>query len=206
MKTICKGRKIKGEGFTLLELILAIAILSMVTLIIGSGLRLGINAWERGEAEANENQRLRVLSGLMSQQLKSVYPYKMEINNEKFIVFRGEPNSIMFVTTLTDSFRGGFKWVRYLYEDGILLYKESILPDKKLFEKISGDEEIIDSDIKEVRFTYLSSDKGEWKESWGLGDGIPDAVRIKIAYFQPFFIMIPMGQKSRKGESVEGLL
>jgi general secretion pathway protein J len=180
------------KGFTLLELILAITILSMVTLIIGSGFRLGINAWERGEAEADETQKLRVLSGLMSQQLKSIYPYKMEIEEKEVVVFKGEPNSIMFVTTLTDSSQGGLKWVRYLYENGVLLYKEGILPDKKLLEKISGDEEIIDSNIREVKFAYFSPDTDEWEESWDLGRGLPKAVRVKIAYFEPFLITMPM--------------
>jgi general secretion pathway protein J len=189
----------KKSGFTLLELILAIAILSIVTLIIGSGFRLGINAWERGESEATETQRLRVLSGLMTQQLKSAYPYRMEIEGKMVEIFRGSPNSVLFVTSLVDSSYGGFKWVRYVYEDGILKYKEGILPDKGLFERLSGDEEILESDIGEVRFTYLSSDGKEWKDSWEFGDGLPGAVRVKIAYFEPFLITIPMGSVVGRG-------
>lgn len=186
-------RKMKKSGFTLLELILAIAILSIITLIIGSGFRLGINAWEKGESEATETQRLRVLSGMMTQQLKSAYPYRMEIEGKVVEIFRGSPNSILFVTSLADSPYGGFKWVRYVYEDGILKYKEGILPDKSLFERLSGDEEIIESGIGDVRFTFLSSDGKEWKDSWELGEGLPRAVRVRIAYFEPFLITIPMG-------------
>jgi general secretion pathway protein J len=180
------------KGFTLLELILAIAILSLITLIIGSGFRLGINAWQRGETEASETQRLRVLSGLLSQQLKSAYPYRMKVEDKEVVIFKGESNSILFVTTLVDPSVGGFKWVRYLYKDGTLLYKEGILPDKRLFERISGEEEIIDSNIGEVKFTYLSSETEEWEESWELGKGLPRSVRVKIAYFEPFLITIPM--------------
>jgi len=186
-----KANRIKG--FTLIELIVAITILCLVTLIIGSGFRLGLRAWERGEAEAQETQRLRVLSGLISQNVKSAYPYKMDVEDKEIIVFQGENNSIMFVTTFADSSAGGFKWVRYSYKDGVFAFKEGLLPDKDFLDKISGNEEIIDSNIGEIKFEYLPSFEDEWGDSWNLGDGLPAAVRVKIAYFQPFLITIPMG-------------
>ncbi len=179
------------KGFTLLELILAITILSIVTLIIGSAFRLGIKAWEKGEAETRETQRLRSLSGMISQSIKSAYSYKMKIEDENVIVFEGDKNSILFVTA-SDA---GFKWVRYSYKDGALVFTEGILPDKKFMEKIKEDEEVIDSDIGEVKFEYLSTSEEGWQEEWNLGDGIPSAVRVKVAYFQPFFISVPMGLK-----------
>jgi general secretion pathway protein J len=181
------------NGFTLLELILAITILGLLTLIIGNGFRLAIDSWEKGENETVWTQKFRVLSGLLSQQLKSSYPYEMEIDDEKVVVFEGSADSVMFVTTLTDSGYGGFKWVRYSHKEGTLLYKEGLLPDKEMIEKISGDEEILDSNIEEVQFTYYSPDEEEWKESWDLSDKLPGAVSVKISYFQPFLISMPLG-------------
>lgn len=185
------------SGFTLLELIIALSLLSMVTVLIGRGFHLGIDAWEKGESETTWTQRLRVLSGFMSQQLKSVYPYRMEIDDEKVILFRGESDSVLFVTTLTDSLYGGFKWVRYSFREETLMYKEGPLPDKELIGKISGDDEIMDTNIEEIKFEYFSPDDGEWKESWDFGEDLPGAVRVKIHYFQPFFIRIPMGSKDK---------
>jgi general secretion pathway protein J len=183
-------------GFTLIELILAITILSMIALIIGSGFRLGIKAWEKGETEALETQRLRALSGLISQSVKSAYPYQMKIDEKRVIVFEGDANSILFVTSLADPSKGGFKWVRYSYNDGIFVFSEGILPDKDFMEKTTENEEVIDSNIGEIKFEYLPSADDEWRDVWNLGDGLPVAVRVKIAYFQPFLITIPMGGKS----------
>ncbi|MBI4698378.1 MAG: type II secretion system protein [Nitrospirae bacterium] len=180
------------SGFTLLELIIAITILSIVVAIVGSGFRLGIRAWEKGEAETQETQRLRALSGLISQTIKSAFPYQVTYEEEKVILFQGEKDFILFATT-SDT---GFKWVRYAYKDGKLILTEGILPDKKFTDKIKEDEEIIDSDVGEVKFEYLSAKKDEgWKESWDMGDGIPPAVRVKVGYFQPFLISITMGAK-----------
>jgi len=120
----------------------------------------------------------------------------MEIEGEKVILFKGESNFVMFATALADSSAGGFKWVRYLYKDGILKFSEGILPDKRFLDKISENEEVIDSGIEEVKFEYLPSGEDEWEESWDFGKELPAAVRVKIAYFQPFLITIPMGLKS----------
>ncbi|MBI4847028.1 MAG: prepilin-type N-terminal cleavage/methylation domain-containing protein [Nitrospirae bacterium] len=182
------------KGFTLLELIIAITILSLITIIIGSAFRLGIGAWEKGERETSETQRLRVLSGLLSQQLKSAYPYKMKLEDqdEEVVLFKGDPESFLFVTSLTDARFGGFKWIRYSVKEGELLYKEGVLPDKKLEDNIKGKEELVDENIGEFKIEYYSSKDDEWKEKWDYGKDLPSAIQVKISYFQPFVISLPM--------------
>ncbi len=192
--------KRKEQGFTLLELLISLTILTMVTVIIGAGLRLAMNAWEKGDIETDETQRLRILSSMFSQQLKSVFPYMIEIDNEQVIVFEGDKNSILFVTTTNDILYGGLKWIRYDYKDETLYYKEGLLPDKELIDNIEGDEEILDSEIGEVTFEYFVAHADEWRESWDFNDSLPDAVKIKISYFQPFQVYLPYGQRFKNEE------
>ncbi|MBI5676413.1 MAG: prepilin-type N-terminal cleavage/methylation domain-containing protein [Nitrospirae bacterium] len=193
-------------GFTLVEVILSIVILCLVALIIGSGFRLGIDAWERGDKETSEIQKYRVLYELMSQQIKSAYPYKMKIDEKKVVIFKGESDSIMFVTVSHDSNFRGFKWIRYRYKDGALLYKEGVLPDKKLFETTFGDDEIVESKIGEVKFSYLASDGGEFKESWDMGDSLPGAVTLKIGDFEPMIVTLPLVKIDPEGKKNNGAL
>ncbi|HDZ62464.1 MAG TPA: prepilin-type N-terminal cleavage/methylation domain-containing protein [Nitrospirae bacterium] len=180
-------------GFSLLEVIISMAILSVVVLSIGSGFRLGARAWDQGEEETIATQRLRALSGLISQNIKSAYPYKMEIDGENVVIFKGDKNSVLFATTLADPAVGGFKWVKFVYRNQKFIFSEGILPDKDVMRRISKNEEIIDNDIEDVSFEYYSMDGETWDEAWSFGDVLPSAVRVKIAYFQPFMISIPMG-------------
>jgi len=191
-------------GFTILELIVSITILTLVLLIIGQGFRIGINSWEKGEAETVETQQLRILSGMLTQQLKSFYLYRMKQDDDvqESIVFQGEKDSILFVTTLADSSFGGLKWVRYSYDEGILYYKEGLLPDKDLLDNIEGDEEVLASDIEEVLFEYYVSHDEEWNDSWENEDSIPDAVRVKLSYFQPFRINLMHGSSMKREEEL----
>ena len=202
------------SGFTLVELMISISILALVTLIIGSGFRLGMDAWEKGEVETSYNQRLRVLSGMLSQQLKSAYPYKIEDGDEKVVVFKGEKDSLLFVTALTDPGQGGFKWIRYSLQEGSLIYKEGILPDKEFEDKLKGDEEVVDSEIGEIEFSYYSYDEDdenpgeggddEWSETWDYGETLPMAVKVKIPFFQSFSITIPLGNVAKEDERERG--
>lgn len=195
----------RRDGFTLIELIISITILSFITVIIGSAFRLGIQAWERGEKETGDAQRLRGLSSLLSQQLKSLYPYmiKTEDNDEDVVAFKGEPDSITFVTTITDTSYGGLKWVQYIFRDGVLLYKEGLLPDKKFEEHIKDKdkEEIVDSNIDNFQFSYLAPDDDEWTESWDDEEEVPVSVRVNIADFQPFVIKIPVTVYGEKDDA-----
>jgi len=190
------------RGFTLLELIISITILSLIAVIIGSGFRLGLKAWERGDKEAEAVQTMRVLSGLVFQQLKSAYPYKIKIDDEDVLAFKGEPDSMIFVTALSAPYSGGFKWVRYLYKEGALLYKEGRLPDKELIDNIPGDEELLENDVDVVNFQYYSNDEEEWKDSWEFSDKLPGAVRAQISYFQPIIVNIPMSRESDEKEKI----
>ncbi|MBI5050581.1 MAG: hypothetical protein HZC11_06885 [Nitrospirae bacterium] len=111
-------------------------------------------------------------------------------------MFQGKSDSVVFATTLTEE--GGFRWIRYSFKDGKLLFKEGVLPDKKFeekFEESSEDEEIIDRDISEFKFEYFASDKEGWKDSWDFGEKIPKSIRVKVGYFHPFLITIPLSSK-----------
>jgi len=187
------------QGFTLLELIIALTILTLVTLIVGSGLRIAIRAWDKGELETEETQRLRILSGMLSYQLKSAYPYTIKTEDGEEIVFSGTKNTLLFVTTVADREMGGLKWVKYTYKDGNLFYNEGLLPDKELEKTTEDDGDIIDTEINKMEFEYLDQE-GEWKDSWEDEGSLPQAVRISIGYFQPFRVNIAMGIEEGVGE------
>jgi type II secretory pathway pseudopilin PulG len=179
-----------SAGFTLFEVVIAFMILTLVLLGMGQGLYISQNAWERGEAETGETQRLRILSAMLSQQLKSAYPYNIKIDNEGVFLFEGEEESILFATTLADHTYGGFKWVKYSFKDGALFYNEGILPDKEVIDHVDDDEELLESDIEVVKFEYYFAKEEEWQDSWGMDEGMPDAVKITVSPFEPFLVYI----------------
>jgi prepilin-type N-terminal cleavage/methylation domain-containing protein len=187
-----RGRR--NGGFTLIEILLAVAILCLITLVVGSSVGLGLRAWDKGEAEVDRSQRARVLVDRLSQQLKSAYPYQAEADGKKSIAFVGRPASLWFVTVSPR----GFKWASYYVKDGLLLYREGVMPDKIAAEKVSGEGEVLDPKASGVQFVYFSTGEGRWMDSWDSERTLPGAVRIKVADYPRFVVSLPLGSKERE--------
>lgn len=62
----------RPSGFTLIEVLVAMVLVSMVTVVAAMALRLAIGAWERGEKEGEQKQILMALPGLLTLQLASL--------------------------------------------------------------------------------------------------------------------------------------
>src|SRR4030067_2953124 len=65
-------------GFTLIEVTVTLSVLGFILLIIFGAFRLGLSAWNRGETTKQEYQRVRIISQLISRQIKSVVPFKIK--------------------------------------------------------------------------------------------------------------------------------
>ncbi len=181
-------------GFTLIEILLAVAILCLITLVVGSSVGLGLRAWDKGEAEVDRSQRARVLVDRLSQQLKSAYPYHVEADGKKSIAFVGRPASLWFVTTSPN----GFKWASYYVKESLLLYGEGVMPEKTVTEKVSGEGEVLDPKASSVQFGYFSVAEGRWVDTWDSGRTLPGAVRIKAGDYPQFVVSLPMGSREHE--------
>jgi prepilin-type N-terminal cleavage/methylation domain-containing protein len=167
------------KGFTLLEVILAITIFTLIVVIIGGTVRLGLKAWEKGEASADASMRLRGLSERLTQQIKSIYPYKMIYQEKPVRAFGGQYDAMWFVASTANYLYGGFKWYSYYVKDGTLMTNEGFMPDKQLGPKLFDGGQVLDRGLSKVRFRFLSPE-GEWKDLWLLTDNIPAAVSVSI--------------------------
>lgn len=170
------------KGFTLLELIIAFAILGLIMLIIGSSLRMGVRAWERGELIADDSQRLRILFERFSSEIRSLYPYQINKEGKRNMAFEGKPESLGFVTSQVDvNWAGGFKWVSYSVNGGNLTVTEKIVPDKKLDES-KGIETILETGVSALKFEYYDKNKDSWETSWDAKEKgiLPDVIKVTI--------------------------
>ncbi len=144
-------------GFTLIELIIAITIVSMIMAIILGGMRLSIRAWEVGEGRVEVYQTGRVILERMSQEIKSIYPYRYEREiaaedktekiKKSILSFKGEPDRLWFVTFsegLSQGMQGkGLREVLYYIEKdhdkeiNKMLYREDIISPHSIFDDAS---------------------------------------------------------------------
>jgi len=187
------------QGFTLIEVLVALTILSMVLSIIFAAMRLGIRSWEKGSEIEENAQDIRTLTTRMSSEIGSMYPYIISVNGVKTYAFQGEREQLGFVTTnenaMADLPRSGTKWVYYFLDsDKGLVVREKILPDSSVMEEKDGRLVEVEPSVEEIRFQYL--DTSNWEDKWDANDkkGLPEAVRVNLTFDkgEPISIIVPI--------------
>ncbi len=188
------------SAFTLLELIIAISIGTVLILLVSFAIRMGFFQMERGSKWLEDRYRDDSALFFFYQQATSM---RSELIN-KDIVFDGDSDRIVFVTpiSLERSYGLGLMVVSYYIEEGNegvrLNYKEKrFVPDENLdtFKDQNAlmfdDSEVVEivNGYDEVSFQYLdlqedadaTSGKSvlEWEDKW-LVNSLPKAVKVVL--------------------------
>ena len=125
-------------GLTLLEVMLALTILSLAGAIFYGALNTSLTSWSAGLVQGRRGQVARIALDRMTQQLKAGVPAEVKDGRRKRPAFEGKEESLRFVTLLPV---GPYPLAQVSYSmeetgDGrILVYREYLWPDKKFFEE-----------------------------------------------------------------------
>ena len=196
------NKSFSQKGFTLLELILSISILSLVLVIVYTTLSMGSRVWEKGERDIENLQRKRVVMNLLSREIKSIFPYKVtpsQLDTHKvFYAFEGKNDTISFVSAVPlRGGKGGLSWLTFWVEEdmGLVVVERDALRSDIFRERdtIDKDEiEVLDQEVTEIQFSYYKlkrgksegEGEGEWKEKWDAEkEGtLPHAVKVELTF------------------------
>ncbi len=120
-----------------MEVMVTFTILGFILLMIFGTFRLGLSAWDKGEAITEEYQKVRAISQLLSRQMKSIVPYKVKTSKAEgdYLAFEGRPHSLKFVSALPLRARQaeGFVFSIYEFKEGgkgegqLILYEQRVL-------------------------------------------------------------------------------
>ncbi|HYM13028.1 MAG TPA: prepilin-type N-terminal cleavage/methylation domain-containing protein [Bryobacterales bacterium] len=116
----------REAGLTLIEVMVAIALLSVLSVGILMALRVGTAAWERATDGLMLDRRIAAANNILQQELEGIFPAWAEFVNPAtraqgvVIFFQGEPGSMRFVTaySLDSGPRGGLRIVELLVAQG----------------------------------------------------------------------------------------
>lgn len=101
MRAIASAR-LRSRGFTLVELLIALAIIGLITLLLFSGLRLGSRAWEAVDAVALRTGDLRLAHGFLARTLGQMRIISTTFDSEPILLFNGDAERIECVAPLSD--------------------------------------------------------------------------------------------------------
>ncbi len=89
-------------GFTLVELLIALVLISVITVLMFSGLRLGSRAWEGVEGVSERVNDLRVARNFIEQTLRQALPTNVIFDGEQLAIFAGDAEGLEFAAPLSE--------------------------------------------------------------------------------------------------------
>lgn len=92
----------RALGFTLIELIIALALIALITLLLFSGLRLGARAWDGVDALAERHAELRSARTFLDQALRQSRDLTLRLEDQDHQVFAGNADSLEFAAPLSE--------------------------------------------------------------------------------------------------------
>jgi general secretion pathway protein J len=177
---IMKRRRNNSAGFTLMEVLVAISLMSLIMLTLVMGLRLTANAWRRGEQKLEEHARVLAGTDVVAQQISAAaIRVVTEVGTDnkpvQFVAFYGSPSELRFCTH--SSWRA---------DDSRPLFMAHyrVTTDAQGKQQLVITETGLTDDASLV--TALQAQTPKTREAVGL-----PADRIELAYFQPASVAQP---------------
>jgi len=192
-KQVERSRRSKAaaSGFTLIEVVLALAIFALMAAILYGAFSLSHSAVEKSEANSTRNQKQRAITELLGNYIRSTFPYK-ESAQDQTVFFTGESDSVTFVSVYSQAMggRGMAKIHLSTEEDGdhqIALKVEEIAPVRISAEVGATGQShglLLQADMREIRFAYLEpqAEDEKWEDRWDGAERrmLPRAVGISF--------------------------
>ena len=205
--TIGRRRCRASAGFTLLELLIAITLLSLLLAALFGGLRLGARAWERSEERLDESARLQVVQNFLRERLAQAYPLTAENQVGRLrLAFEGTADALRFVTVMPAYLGTGFAELVLAVEDRS--ETRDLVVQWRRFELLPrlDDQEsqvkVLLADVEGLEIAYYGAlARGEpilWHEQWLEVMALPQLVRLRVVFaehdrrYWPDLIVRPM--------------
>jgi len=184
-------------GFTLVELLLAVTLMSILLGLAYGGLRAATSAAQRGENLLDQGGELRTAHQFVRRQLNQMLPLPFDVAdgvNPIRIVFEGDSTHIQFVAPMPGYLGTGGPQVQLLeltggQDDRALQFSHALLQgfeQEKLFER---DPIVLLEGVDVAGFEFLAAgENGEmntWVSIWDQQERLPLAVRLSLAFVEP---------------------
>lgn len=195
-RAISKGvGRYAAEGFTLIEVLIAMTLLSIMVVLLFGSLKICADSWEKGESKIAEVNEVAVVYNFFQQHLSAAKPLwdDFSVAGQKTYAFQGNTQSLQFVGNFPASAgRGGLQLFSIQLQDdqdsqlsGGTPINVSLTPFFPLTEGADPQKEEV-ALIKHVRHFSLAyfgpDDTGEasWQTEWLDKETQPQLVKINI--------------------------
>jgi len=178
----------KGHsGFTLLELMIGLALLGLILVLLFSALRLGSRSWDAGENKLAIASSQTVVAGYLRRSLSQAFPLQFKRVEGPVLAFEGEADSMRYAGPIPTKLGvPGLHLVSLEFVEGELQLRW-MLPDVETedFSELSQAESarLVDG-VKSVEIAYFGAQEPDaqptWHDRWASNQNMPSLIRLTI--------------------------
>lgn len=180
-----------ARGFTLLEVLVAITIFSLVIAVLYAGYRLGMRSWESGERTQAAVSELRLAGSFIRRHAGETFPLAISERRAWRLWFQGEPERLVFITAMPAYLGQGGMYEMTLEvddaeEDSTLTVSRRLLhPDAEAGRPgvDDGPRPLVEG-LESATFDYfgITAEDGvaSWHRSWVDQPRLPQLVRLRL--------------------------
>ncbi|MEN6317517.1 MAG: prepilin-type N-terminal cleavage/methylation domain-containing protein [Syntrophaceae bacterium] len=170
-------------GFTLLELLISIVLLTLIVIITMGAMKIGSRSVVAGEIRMDTQERFRTVFQIIDAQIQSMSPLTYDKDGNKKYYFKGDKKTLRLSTNYSIwTGERGYVIVDYRVEnDGS---GKDILTASERIPGFEGHSDVRLIDASGITFEYFqkdtADDKGTWRDTLDEGTSLPDEIRVNI--------------------------
>ena len=180
-------RRRQQGGFTLIETVISLVLLSFIAMIGYQGLFFAMEQWQKGHDRLEFRQAYQQAMGWVRNSVGTAEKVIDPRISQRHYRFDGGPHSVEFVTRFERARRGGL-YVTRLFHDAAdnslrvsyYLYHPEVDPLKA---NLEPDSVTILEGVASMRLSYYGKEKikaARWHDSWSNAFQLPRLLRIDI--------------------------
>lgn len=179
----------RESGFTLLEMMVSLMLLSMLSVLLFGGLRLGARAWDHSEARGAGMDELRVVQQLMRREIEQAYPSYVDADPvHPTVDFSGTASEIDFLAPAPQAAAspGRSRIAIAAQRDGSQVVLAMRAQPELASGHVAGWSEPLLRNLASVHFSYFGADDARgtptWRTSWTSATRMPRLVRVDVQF------------------------
>jgi general secretion pathway protein J len=190
-----------SRGFTLIELMIAFALLGLITLLLYAAFDFAAQSWDRVETKAQDAADLRLVQNFLRREISRTFPLRIGTTTDNRIAFEGDAHQLRFVTALPGNVAGGglsmvsldlveeraAQGVAGRYPSAKSLQLSHAVPagDARDFGALDqADKNVLLTGIEQIEFAYYGQENDQaalaWSDAWKATGRLPALLRIRM--------------------------
>jgi general secretion pathway protein J len=196
-------RRSGAEGFTLVEMLVAVTLVAMMAVALWSVLRISVRSWQRGTQSIDANQQHRATLDLMLKQIASIsaiiQPFDPQTGIGPHPIFTGSETSVQFISLCAFRFQDNPGLTLVSYDVAVGSDGDDSLVEREMrylggnqgqdtgFDEVDAPAVTIFEHLTSLAFEYFdpgdSQTAPQWFKEWDATDVgyLPTAIRVTLS-------------------------